>query len=112
MRRGELYLIRKQGSIDPKKQRVFVVVSREYLVRSRYSTVICAPVYSRRQGLSTQVEVGTEQGLKHDSSVNCDELVTLSKTALTRYVGMLNAKQLEELNRALSIALGIEDLFL
>ena len=64
MRRGDLYRIYKpQG--DPKRFRVVVVVSRRILVESKFSTVICAPVYSRGDGLTTQVPVGLEEGLKH-----------------------------------------------
>ena len=87
MRRGELYLVRKPGSQDPKRQRVFVIVSREALLNSRFSSAICAPVYSRHDGLTTQVRIGIAEGLKRESSVHCDELVSLPKTLLTRYVG-------------------------
>ena len=108
MKRGEFYLVRKPGSQDPRKQRVFVVVSRQALVDSRFSTLICAPVYSRHDGLSTQVRVGTEEGLKKESSVHCDELASLPKSALTRYVGSLKAATLTELDSALAISLGLE----
>ena len=64
MNRGDLYLVRKPGVQDPKKQRVFVVVSRQALIDSKFSSVICAPVYSRHDGLSTQVPVGIDAGLK------------------------------------------------
>jgi mRNA interferase MazF len=110
VKRGELYLVRKPGSQDPRKQRVFVIVSRQALVDSRFSTLICAPVYSRHDGLSTQVRVGTVEGLKKESSIHCDELISLPKSALTYYVGSLKATALRELSGALAISLGIEDL--
>jgi len=109
VKRGEFYLVRKPGSQDPRKQRVFVIVSRQALADSRFSTLICAPVYSRHDGLSTQVRVGTSEGLKHESSIHCDELVSLPKSALSHYVGSLKATGLRELNDALSISLGLED---
>ena len=109
MTRGELYLVRKPGSHDPRKQRVFVVVSRPALIDSRFSTVVCAPVYSRHDGLSTQVRVGPAEGLKAESSVHCDELVSLPKSALIRYVGSLRAGALRELNRALTISMSLEE---
>ena len=74
---------------DPKRSRVFVVVSRQLLIDSNFSTVICAPVYTKYHGISTQVPVGVEDGLKHDSSIHCDELVSLPKTSLTDYIGSL-----------------------
>ncbi|MCI5148664.1 MAG: type II toxin-antitoxin system PemK/MazF family toxin, partial [Candidatus Electrothrix sp. MAN1_4] len=92
---------------DPKKSRVFVIVSRNILIETKFSTVICAPVYSRHDGLSTQVAVGTEAGLKHESSIHCDALMSIPKSALTNYVGSLLPAETEALDLALHIALGL-----
>ncbi|MBK9708675.1 MAG: type II toxin-antitoxin system PemK/MazF family toxin [Acidobacteria bacterium] len=108
MKRGELYRVAKPSSRDPKRYRVFVIVSRQILIESKFSTVICAPIYSRHDGLSTQVPVGIEEGLKHDSSIHCDELVSLPKSYLTSYVGVLSADKIRQLNQALRIALDIQ----
>jgi mRNA interferase MazF len=105
--RGDLYRVRKPSSRDPKRQRVFLVVSRQVLIDSRFSTVICAPVYSSYAGLSTQVPVGIDHGLKHDSSIHCDELVSLPKTMLTNFVGSLPLAKMAEVDRSLSIALDL-----
>ena len=107
MKRGDLYRVRKPTAREPKRSRIFVVVSRQVLIESRFSTVVCAPVYSARHGLATQVEVGTDEGLKHDSAVHCDELVSLPKSSLTDFVGTLPADKQDELDEALVIALGI-----
>lgn len=107
MKRGELYLVHHPSSSDPKKQRVFVIVSRQLLVDSSFSSAICAPVYSRRDGLHTQVNVGIDEGLKHDSSIHCDELVSLPKSLLSHYVGSLSPAKLLEVDRALAFALGL-----
>ena len=101
MRRGDLYRVAHPTSRDPRRARVFVVVSRQVLIDSRFSTVICAPIYSVHDGLSTQVLVGTDEGLKHDSSVHCDELVSLPKSALTNFIGRLSPQKLQALNRSL-----------
>ncbi|HEX4403519.1 MAG TPA: type II toxin-antitoxin system PemK/MazF family toxin [Polyangia bacterium] len=106
MRRGDLYRVRKPGG-DPKKQRVFVVASRQALIDSRFSTVICAPIYTRRDGLSTQINVGIECGLKHDSAIHCDELVSLPKQMLSDYVGSLTLPARQAFNRALQFALDL-----
>ena len=63
MRRGDLYRVYRGLRHDPKRSRVFVVVSRQVLIDSRYSTVVCAPIYSSYDGLSSQVRVGTVEGL-------------------------------------------------
>ncbi len=109
MRRGELYRVVHPSSRDPKRSRVFVIVSRQVLISSRYSTVICAPIYSMYDGLSTQIPVGIEEGLKHESSIHCDELVSLPKSALTNFIGCLTPLKVPLLNRALCIALDIPD---
>jgi mRNA interferase MazF len=110
VRRGDLFLVRKPGSSDPKKQRVFAVVSRQLLIQSKFSSVICAPVYSRHDALSTQVAVGTEEGLKRECSVHCDELVSLPKTLLTKFVGELGPEKMDAVDRALAVALDLEKL--
>ncbi len=104
MKRGELYRVRHPRG-DPKRSRVFCIVSRSALIDSSFLTVTCAPVYSGRHGLSTQVPVGIQEGLKHESAIHCDELVSLQKSALTDYIGALSESRLAELNRALAIAL-------
>jgi len=106
--RGELYRVRHPSGADPKRSRVFVVISRQAVIESRYSTVICAPVYSAYHGLGSQVAVGVAEGLKHESSIHCDELVSLAKTMLTDYIGSLGASKLEDLSRALAFAVGIQ----
>ncbi len=77
------------------------------MIESRFSSVICAPVYSAQHGLSSQVAVGIDDGLKHDSAIHCDELVSLPKTALTDYVGILSQEKIAQLNQALAAALEI-----
>jgi len=106
MNRGELYRVYKPTS-DPKQYRAFVVVSRQALIDSGFSTVVCAPVFTSGQALSTQVSVGPSEGLKHESWIMCDNLVSLRKGDLTNYVGSLSPAKLAELNRALAMALDL-----
>ena len=106
MRRGELYRVFKPGH-DPKQYRIFAVVSRPALIDSRYSTVICAPVFSNGDGLSTQVAIGPDEGIKHSSWIMCDNLVSIRKSDLTDYVGSLSDAKLAELHRALMMALDL-----
>jgi mRNA interferase MazF len=66
------------------------------------------PTSPALEGLSTQVEVGVDEGLKHASAIRCDELVSILKYRLTDYIGMLSDEKLSELGNALSIAVGID----
>ena len=107
MNRGDLYRVARPGGGDPKTFRVFAVVGRQAVIDSRFSIVVCAPVYSARHGLASQVPVGLDEGLKHDSALHCDELVSLSKTRLTSFVGRLSSAKIAALDRALAVALDI-----
>ncbi len=108
MRRGDLYRVRRPGRGDPKRSLVFVVVGRQTVIDSKFSTVICAPVLSRRDGLATQVDIGLDEGLKQESSVHCDALVSVPKMMLTDFVGRLSRDRLDDLDSALRIALDVE----
>lgn len=65
-------------------------------------------MYSRHDGLSTQVQIGIDEGLKHESSIHCDELVSLPKSALTQFVGRLDDLTIGKLKHALAKAIDIE----
>jgi mRNA interferase MazF len=107
MKRGEIYRVHRPGD-DPKRYRSFVIVSRQTLIESRFSTVICAPVFTRGQGLGTQVAIGPDEGMKHESWIMCDNLASVPKTDLTQFVGSLSYSKLAEVDEALRIALALE----
>ena len=108
MRRGDLYRVERPSSRDPKGFRVFVIVRRQSFIERTYPTVICAPICSNCNDLSSEVEVGVDEGLKHDSCVRCDELVSLQKSGLTNFIGSLSSQKIQELNIALKAALDID----
>jgi mRNA-degrading endonuclease toxin of MazEF toxin-antitoxin module len=103
MRRGEIYRVHKPEG-DPKRYRSFVV-TRQTLIDSAYPTVACAPVSTNGSGLSTQVAIGPNGSLKHDSWVACDNLRSLPKADLTQFVGSLAWSKLSQLDDALKLAL-------
>lgn len=47
-------------------------------------------------------------GLKHPSSIHCDELVSIAKARLTDYVGSLPSGKMREVNEALAVALDLD----
>ncbi|MCW5962057.1 MAG: type II toxin-antitoxin system PemK/MazF family toxin [Pyrinomonadaceae bacterium] len=58
--------------------------------------------------IKTEVEIGIDEGLTHDSCIRCDELFSIHKSVLTNFVGTLSEEKLQELNEALKIALVIK----
>jgi mRNA interferase MazF len=107
MRRGDIYRVHRPEG-DPKRHRSYVVVSRQSLIGSTFSTVICAPVFTDGDGLSTQVAVGTNEGLKPESWILCDNLRSVRKSDLTQFVGSLSYPKLLAMDEALKIALALE----
>jgi mRNA interferase MazF len=107
VRRGELYRVFRPSRDDPRRLRVFVIVSRPVFIQSSSSTVICAPVHTSYHGLESQGLVGADEGLKQQSAIHCDALVSLPKSTLTNYVGTLPPDKMPQLDDALAVALGL-----
>ena len=108
MTRGEIY--RTQGRVPERggKPGFYVVVSRSFVAENDdISTVICAPVYSQVLGLTTEVVLGTGDGLPRTSALRCDFLTLMFKRKLTQFVGTLSPEKTRDLNRALTVALGL-----
>lgn len=89
------------------KTRPVVVLTRE-LVRPHLHEVTVALITRTIRGLSSEVHVGTANGLDADSVINCDHVHTIPKEALGRQVGYLLPEQEPELTRALMLAFDLE----
>lgn len=107
MTRGDIYRVRDPDG-DPKRFRSFVVVSRRPLIDSKFSTVVCAPIFSRGLDLETQVPIGIHEGMKHDSWITCDNLVSIRKSDLRDFIGPLSPAKIKELDHALRVALALD----
>ena len=102
MTRGEVYDAELPGGSHPA-----VVVTRNRAI-PLLRNVCVAAVTSTIRELPTEVPLGPAQGLARECVVNCDNLFTLPKRALGRRRGALGPEQLDELNRALRIALELD----
>jgi mRNA interferase MazF len=110
MMRGEIYRTQEKLPERGYKPGFYVVVSRNFVAgNDDVSTVICAPVYSEVLGLRSEVRLGAEDGLPHESSIRCDFLTLMFKRKLTQFIGTLSADKVKELNRALRYALELGD---
>ncbi len=111
MKRGEIYRTRERIPVRGDKPGFYVVVSRSFIAGNEdVSTVVCAPIYSRILGLTTEVVLGPEDGLPHACAARCDFLTLMFKAKLTQFIATLPAKKVAELDRALAQALGLEGL--
>lgn len=100
--RGEVWLY---SFGKPDKRRPVVVLTRSEVI-NLLRTVTVAPVTSTIHGAPSEVIVGPDEGLKHDSAVNLDHVQTVSQRDLRTFVGRLGEEKLKQLCLALGIALG------
>jgi mRNA interferase MazF len=99
VRRGEVWL----AQLD--KVRPVVVLTRDPLGRL-LSSVIVAPVTSRVRQLSTEVPVGPEDGIRHPSVANLDNVQLISRERFVRRVGHVRPATMSSLCSALAVATG------
>jgi mRNA interferase MazF len=108
--RGEIYYTQEKLPERGHKPSFYVVVSRNFIAENDdISTVICAPVYSEVLGLRSELVLGVEDGLPHESAVRCDFLALIFKHKLTHFAGTLSADKVKKLNRAVRYALELGD---
>ncbi|MGA8978785.1 MAG: type II toxin-antitoxin system PemK/MazF family toxin [Pedococcus sp.] len=89
------------------KTRPALVLTRE-AARGAMTKVTVAPITSTIKGLSSEVRVGLENGLDHDSAVSLDNVLTIPAESLGRTVGYLTGEQEAQLARAVVLAYDLE----
>jgi len=86
-----------------------VVVTREEAIPV-LSSVAVVLITSTVRGHPAEVPLeGSHLDLRDPSVINCDDLATLPRRLLRRYRGHLSPTQIAALDRALMIALGLDD---
>jgi mRNA interferase MazF len=103
--RGEIWQYRFKG---PDKRRPVLILSRQEVIPLLH-TVMVAPITSVRRGAPSEVPVGSNEGVKHDSAVNLDHVQTVERAGLISFVGTLDSTQMRQVCRALAIATGCPD---
>ncbi len=100
--RGEIWSYRFKL---PDKRRPVLVLTRPEVIPLLH-TVMVAPVTSTRRGAPSEVNVGVDEGLKHDSAVNLDHVQTVKQARLVGFVGALSPAKMQQVCRALGVATG------
>ena len=103
-RRGEIWYY---GLKPPDKRRPVVVLTRQEVL-PLLGTAMVAPITSTIRGLPSEVAVGPDEGLRHDSAINLDHVQTVEQHQLHRYVGSLSPTKMRQVCRALAIATGCD----
>lgn len=100
VRRGEIWWHEFKA---PDKRRPVLILSRQEALRN-LTTAMVAPITSTIRGLPSEVVVGIDEGLRHDSAVNLDHIQTVEQRMLRRFAGTLSEEKLREVCRALGVA--------
>ncbi len=85
------------------KTRPVLILTRE-LVRPYLTRVTVAPITTTTRGLSSEVPVGRDNGLDHDSVVSCDNIITVPTATLGRHIGYFLPRQEPTLAEAIRTA--------
>lgn len=104
MTRGEIWMYQFGA---PDKRRPIVILTRTGAIGLLHSVIVSA-VSRTVRGIPSEVHVGPENGLKHDSVVNLDQVFTVAKRDIVQFVGTLNDKQLQQVCKALAVAVDCE----
>jgi mRNA interferase MazF len=83
-----------------------LIVTRSEAVAAR-NQVVVAQVTRTAHGLPCEVALTQADGMPQASFANCDVLLTVPKSRLTRRITQLSAAKLGEVNNALKFAMEI-----
>ena len=100
-RRGDVWL----AQLD--KVRPVVILTRDPLA-GLLNAVIVAPITSMVRGLSTEAAVGIEDGIRHQSVANLDNVQLIARSRLTRRVGRARPATMTSICVALAAATGCD----
>jgi len=102
MTRGDIWMY---TFAKPDKRRPVLVISRQSVI-PLLRTVMVAPVTSAIHGVPSEVRIGIEHGLKHDSAINLDHVQTVDQSRLKTFICHLDHGLMDEVCRALAVAAG------
>src|SRR5438876_5489139 len=89
------------------KLRPVVILTRDPLA-GRLHAVIAAPITSTIRGLSTEVAVGMDDGVRHNSVANLDNVQLVARSRLSHRVGRATSATMASIRVALNRAVACE----
>jgi len=90
----------------PVGRRPILSVTRSAAVAAR-NQVVVAQVTRTTHGLPCEVALTQADGMPRDSFANCDVLLTVPKSRLTRRITLLGPAKMRDVNNALKFAMEI-----
>ena len=92
------------GELPHEKGRPFLVLTRQSAVTA-LTAVVVAPLTSRVRNLSSEIALGSADGLPRECVANFDAISTMRRAHLTRPVGKIAPGRWDEVCEALRAAI-------
>ena len=90
----------------PVGRRPVLILTRSSAVAVR-NQVVVAQVTRSVHGIPSEVALTRSDGMPRDCVINCDVLITVSKSRLLRRIAKLSSAKLVEINQAIRFALDL-----
>ena len=100
--------IRMVELASPDKRRPALVLTRGSLL-PHLTQIIVAPITRTVRGIATEVPLGPESGLKEPSAAKLDQIQSVHRDRLGRWVGSLDGARKREVREAVLFALDLDD---
>ena len=111
VRRGEIFYVDLEKGIGSEQGGIRPVVIIQNETGNIYSpTVIIAAITSQqhKKNIPTHVNINSEEyGLNKDSVILLEQIRTIDKSRLKEKIGRLSKKDMEKIDKALLISLGL-----
>ena len=104
MNRGDVWLINLGGRIGTRP----VVIFTRQNVLEYLNKVTVAEITTKGKGYPTEIFIDQKANLSKPSFVQADNLHTVPKNRLERYLGSLDPDTMRNVSRKLVLALGLE----
>ena len=105
MNRGDVWQLDLGGRAG---RRPVVILTRQGVI-AHLNKLTVAEITSAGKGYPTEVAIGQTANLPKVSSVQLDNIQTVSKARFVKYVGALDAVAMRNIGRKLILTLGLED---
>jgi mRNA interferase MazF len=107
MNRGDIWMIDVGGKAG---KRPAIILTRQNVLGFLNKATV-AEVTTEGKGYPTEVFVGQKANLSKPSFVQTDNIHTVAKVKLVKYLGTLDSETMKDISRKVILALGLEDAF-
>ena len=107
MNRGDIWMVDLGGKAG---KRPVVIITRQNVLEF-LSKVSIAEITSKGKGYPTEVYVGQKANLPKSSFIQTDNIHTVPKQRLVKYIGTLDSFTMNEVSKKIVLALGLENCF-